>query len=179
MQIFPCENYDGATYMSDPDGKLPFATPDGRVALNTVTYIRGVGMSSRVVAIPGSHPDAWQREVQDYDVCGCSPPAVWHFIGIDGDRVVTYNTLDVHAAVHLMCHPDHLFEQNPQLEGGLVSRLRLVPESDGLYMVMTEMTDYLADKGVPGMREDNELSYDEIKDFDVDELMSQIFGENE
>lgn len=179
MSEFPCTDYHGAIYMNEPDEKLPFATPEGRVALNTITYVRGVGMSIRVVAIPGSHPDAWFREIEDFDVCGCSPPSVWHFTGIDGDRVVTYNTLDVHGAVHLMCHPDHLFESTPDLHGGLVSRLRLVSESDGLFMVMTEMTDFLADRGVPGMRDEGELSYEEIVSFNADDLMSQIFEEGE
>lgn len=178
MTQFPCENYEGPSYLQDPEERLPFAAPDGRVALNTVVYIRGVGMSMRVVAIPGSHPDAWMREIAEYDVCGCSPPAVWHFTGIDGDRVITFQTLDVHAAIHLLSHPDHMFDPAPDLEGGLLNRLRLVPPEDGLYLVMTEMTDYLADKGVPGMREDGELSYDEIKSFNADEFVTKIFEEN-
>jgi len=177
---FDCTGYSGAVYLDDADTEVPFAMPEESVALNTVTYVRGQGMSVRVVAIPGSMHYAWRQETADYNVCSCSPPAVWHFTGYDPEtqRIVSYDTLDVHEALHLMAHPDHMFDGGMS-GGGMHSELRAVPAELGLVMVMTEMTDFLDSRGVEGMREDGGFSYDDVAGFDVDSFVSDIFGKGD
>jgi hypothetical protein len=180
IEEFGCTGYTGVTYLDSTDEGVPFAMPDESVALNTIVYVRGQGLSVRVVSVPGSMQYAWRQETSGYDVCECSPPAVWHFTGYDPEtqRIVSYDTLDVHEALHMMAHPDHMFDGGMS-GGGLVSELRAVPAGLGLVMVMTEMTDYLDSRGVAGMRGDGELSYDDVAGFDVDSFVADIFGKEE
>lgn len=174
-----CENYEGTVY-DDPDqDEIPFVYPEDSVALNTVVYVKGTGMNCRVVNLPGSDVQRWAEETGAMGLCDCSPPAVWSFIAIDGTDVVEFNTLNTHEAVHLMQHPDHLFDADYKSDGAsLKGNLRMVPPIEGMLGVVGEMCDYLADRGVPGMREDGAMTYDEASGFDVDDFITNIFGEN-
>ena len=174
-----CEGYDGIVF-DDPETEVPFVYPEGSVALNSVTYVRGVGMNCRVVNIPATDADVWNVEAERMGLCNCSPPAVWLFTAIDGTEVSTFHTLDTHEAVHLMQHPDHIFDKNYPGGGvSLRSDLRMVAAEHGMMGVVTEMCDYLAGRGVQGMRDDGGITYDEVVGFDVDDFTSQLFGESD
>lgn len=174
--IEDCEGYTGAVYHDPLNDPLPFVSPEGQVGLHMITYVKGVGVSYRVVAIPGSNNDAWYREAADY-VCGCAVPAVWMFTGIDGEHVVTHQTLDVHESVHLMSHPDHLFEEGFE-STGLSQRLVFVPETAGMVGAVRELTGFLQNHGVDNLGDEDAISYQEMADFDADEFARHLFGDD-
>lgn len=169
-----CTDYKGAVYHDPVNDAMPFVSPERTVGLHTLVYVKGVGISYRVVSIPGSNQDAWYRETEGY-VCKCAVPAMWHFTGIDGATVVTHDTLNVHEAVHLMAHPDHLFDGPDDNETGMRCNLALVPEELGMVGAVREFTGFLANHGVEGVSYEGEISYEEMVGFDPDELARQIF----
>ena len=120
--------------------------PEKEVAMNTVTYIKGRGMSLRVVTVPGSRPELFIHDTLEMGMCQCSPPAVWQFTAIDGDMVVILYTLDPHEAMHFLGFPDELFaaKDGDYGDAALCSELVFVPEEEGLGMVAAEAAEWVA-----------------------------------
>jgi hypothetical protein len=169
-----CPGYEGTVYGVSGD-EIAFVAPDGVVGLNTVTYVQGVGMNIRTVNVPGSDAGMFFRETEDFGGCQCSPPALWVFTGIESDGTVhLYHTLSSHEAVHMLRHPDHLFNEIDS--GGIQENgLTLVAPEYGLDMVTRELVDYLDSLGVGDLKDDSEMSFKDIAEVDVEGLVAKFF----
>lgn len=175
---FPCDGYDGQVYDIMGPG-VDYVAPEHEVALNTVTYIQGVGMNMRTVSVPGSAVEMYMEVTEPYGVCACLPPAVWVFTGVATDgSVAVVHVLNGHDAVHLMRHPDHIFDGSQNGVGIMTSDLRLVPPEHGLEMVFQESKEHLASQGVPDLIEEGAIRYDEIAVTDLEDMFAKFF-ENE
>lgn len=172
---FPCEGYTGVHYEIQTAG-VDYVAPEHEVGLNTVTYVQGVGLSLRTVSVPGSASEMFFEATEEFGTCDCIPPAVWVFTGYgtDGTVVVTH-ALNGHDAIHLLRHPDHLFDDSMQGVGLMTSELNLVPVDHGLEMVFHESKEHLAKMGVPDLIDDDAIKYDELSGVDMEELFAQFF----
>ena len=176
-----CPDYDGAEYEVDAE-ELAFVAASDEVALNSVTYVQDVGMNVRVVTVPGSSPEAFQHVTSQFGVCDCSPPSVWLFTGVSRQGTVhIVHTLSVHDAVHLLRPPDHLFEENGGVQGTatMPNKLTMVPATEGLSMVLRETQDHLAGMGVPGLAEEDGMTYEQVASTDVDEMIAKFLADRD
>jgi len=166
-----CETYDGTEYIVSGE-EVDFVSPSGSVALNTVVYIQGRGLNIRCVSVPGSDEHMFAEETEPFGICGCNPPAVWHFTAVSSEgHVRTYDTLDGHEAVHLLRHPDHLLEENYD-GGGFATGINLIPEEMGLNVVFRELQDAMIGIGV--LEDDGAIKVTEIQEVDTEELFNKF-----
>ncbi len=172
--------YEGADYSQNGLQGIGIPGPQYGVAHNTVTYVRGQGLSIRMVTIPGSDQNMFLEETAQLGLCNCSPPCVWLFVGVDPatGQVAQVQTLDGHEAAHLLQHPDHLFEDDLHT-WVFDAQPVLVAESEGLGMVVAELEDWLRRNGshIEGHQEDV-LGWSDVTSVDIDELAKKFF-ENE
>ena len=162
------ENYDGADYHIDGMTKIGLPQPEEGVAVNTVTYIKGRGMSLRIVAVPGSRTALFWKDIEGMGMCDCSPPAIWNFIAIDDQTVVTLYTMDSHEAMTFLSYPDLLFEApgSEYEEAGVAGVMPMIPESEGIGMVVSEATEWVASGGGQDELVD-EITYSDVTSSDI------------
>ena len=114
--------------------------------------------------------------------CDCMPPAVWHFTAIGGlGEVVDFSTLDGHHALHLMHHPDHLFDHDFNHVMGVGYDLKLLDNSYTIDLVFKEMVDTLAAQGA--LPDDGSIKVTEVAEVNLDEMydkfMEILKGDND
>lgn len=178
QEEFPCDGYDGQVYDIHGPG-VDYVAPEHEVGMNAVTYVQDVGLSLRTVSVPGSAVEMFMEVTEPFGVCNCLPPAVWVFTGYGRDgTVAVVHVLNGHDAVHLMRHPDHIFDGSQNGVGIMTSVLNLVPPEHGLEMVFQESKEHLASMGVPDLIDDDAIRYDEIAATDLDDMFAKFF-ENE
>ena len=174
------EDYDGADYHIEGQTSIAIPQPDQGLAVNTVTYIKGQGMSLRIVAVPGSRTELFWHDVEGMGLCDCSPPAIWNFIAIDGQTVVTLYTMDSHEALTFMSYPDLLFEApgSEYEQAGLAGVLPMIPAEEGISMVVSEATEWVALGGDQSELLE-EISYSDVTSADIiSEFERMLKGEN-
>ena len=175
-----CPDYNGVIYMSDKDN-VEFASPVNAVAMTNIVYIQGQGLSIRTLNIPGSDAAMFFEEANGM-ICDCMPPAIWHFtaVGADG-QVIDFSTLDGHHALHLMHHPDHLFEPDFNHTMGIGYTLNLLDNSYTIDLVFKEMVDTLTEQGA--LPDDGSIKVTDVTNVDLDEMydkfMNILKGDND
>ena len=167
-----CPDYDGVVYLSEKDN-VEFASPMNAVAMTNVVYVQGKGMSVRTLNIPGSDAAMFKEETSG-SLCDCMPPAVWHFTGIGAlGEVIDFSTLDGHEALHLMHHPDHLFEMEfDNTSFGIGYDLTLLDSTYTIDLVFKEMVDTLTAQGA--LPDDGSIKVTDVNTVDLDEMYSKF-----
>jgi hypothetical protein len=166
-----CPDYNGVVYLSEGDN-VEFASPLNAVALTSIVYIQGDGISVRTLNIPGSDAAMFAEETQGI-ACDCMPPAVWHFTAIGVlNEVVNFSTLDGHHALHLMHHPDHLFEPEFNHPMGIGYDLKLLDNTYTIDLVFKEMVDTLTAQGA--LPDDGSIKVADVSNVNLDEMYDKF-----
>jgi hypothetical protein len=150
------------------------------VTMFTVTYVRGKGINMRAVGVPGAEVDAFNLTVSESGTyCMCANPMIWHFTGIDGDKIFAMTTVDSHLGALLLQYPELLFHKDAldnwthSAPGTMHELLRMVPVGEPLEMVVAETFSHLSDLGITDSFD--AVNFDEVMNVNMAELVEKFF----